>query len=235
MNTPQNQQAQAPTQDAATAIIFAGGDESPRIARTDLPDATWIIAADSGLDHALRIGMTPNLLVGDLDSVSNNALAFAQESEIESDIASTDKDLTDTEMALAHAVRLGATRVIVVSAGGGRLDHAHGLLSALFNPAWSAVQMEAIIDSAHVHVAHGPGSVTLNATPGDLIGLHAMNGTAFDIRTNGLRWTLDGEDLSPWVSRGVSNEFSATQATISLQRGSLMIVQPLLYSPLKGN
>ena len=235
MNTAQNEHTATQTPRVTTAIIFAGGDEAPRIARTDLPEATWIIAADSGLDHALRIGMTPHFLVGDLDSISKDALAFAQASEMKSDIASTDKDLTDTEMALAHAVRLGSTRVIVVSAGGGRLDHAHGLLTALFNPAWHAVQMEAIIDLAHVHVVHGPGSVTLNATPSDLIGIHAMNGIAFDIRTNGLRWTLDGEDLSPWVSRGVSNEFSGTQATISLQRGSLMIVQPLFYSPPKGD
>ena len=234
MNTPQHNQGQS-GQDATTAIIFAGGDDAPRVSRFELPDATWIIAADSGLDHALRLGMTPHLLVGDLDSVSQGALTFAQNSEIESEIASTDKDLTDTEMALARAVLLGATRVVVVSAGGGRLDHAHGLLSALFNPQWNAVNMEAIIDTAHVYVIHGPGSITLNGTQGDLVGLHAMNGVACGVRTSGLRWTLNDEDLPPWVSRGVSNEFAGEQVTISLHNGSLMVIQPHLYSPTKGN
>ena len=231
MSTQQHEQSPS----GVTAIIFAGGDTAPCVSRSDLPDATLVIAADSGLDHALRLGITPHLLVGDLDSVSQDALTFAQTHDIESDIASTDKDLTDTEMALAHAVRLGATRVVVVSAGGGRLDHAHGLLSALFNPQWSAVNMEAIIDVAHVHVVHGPGSVTLTGTQGDLVGLHAMNGIAHGVCTSGLRWVLDGEDLSPWVSRGVSNEFAGEQGTISLLNGSLMIIQPLHYSPTKGN
>lgn len=235
MNTPQHDTAQHDTTNAKVAIIFAGGDNAPSVSGTDLPEATWVIAADSGLDHALRLGITPHLLVGDLDSVSKEALTFAQAADIDSDIASTDKDLTDTEMALAHAVRLGATRILVVSAGGGRLDHAHGLLTALFNPDWQGIQMEAIIDLAHVHVVHGPGAITLDAAQGDLIGLHAMNGTAHGVRTSGLRWTLNDEDLVPWISRGVSNEFSGERATIFLQKGSLMIVQPLLYSPLKGN
>jgi len=209
-----------------TALIFAGGNAPlPHLSKF-LPQAQWRIAADSGLDHALALGVTPDVVVGDSDSVSNQALALAHSLDIEFISAPTDKDFTDTELALSHAVHLGAQKIVVVSAGGGRFDHAHGLLASLFHPEWAHIHIEAFIDTAHVFALHGPSSLHIEGKQNSLVALHAMNGIAHGISTEGLRWQLRNESLAPWVSRGVSNELTGTSGDISLQSGALLVVQP---------
>ena len=209
-----------------TALIFAGGNAPPPHLATLLPRARWCIAADSGLDHALALGVTPDVVIGDSDSVSDEALALAHTAGIELISAPTDKDLTDTELALFHAVHLGAQKIIVISAGGGRFDHAHGLLTSLFHPEWAHIKIEAFIDTAHIFVLHGPCSLQINGPKNSLVALHAMNGMSHGVSTKGLRWQLRNESLAPWVSRGVSNELSDTSADIYLQSGALLVVQP---------
>lgn len=209
-----------------TALIFAGGNAPLPHLSEFLPQAQWRIAADSGLDHALALGVTPDVVVGDSDSVSDEALALAHSLEIEFISAPADKDFTDTELALSHAVHLGAQKIIVVSAGGGRFDHAHGLLASLFHPEWAHIHIEAFIDTAHVFALHGPGSLHIEGKQNSLIALHAMNGIAHGISTEGLRWQLHNESLAPWVSRGVSNELIGTSGDISLKSGALLVVQP---------
>jgi len=209
-----------------TALIFAGGDAPLPHLSQFLPHAQWRIAADSGLDHALALGVTPDVVVGDSDSVSNEALALAHSLDIEFISAPTDKDFTDTELALSHAVHLGAQKIVVVSAGGGRFDHAHGLLASLFHPEWAHIHIEAFIDTAHVFALHGPSSLHIEGKQNSLVALHAMNGIAHGISTEGLRWQLRNESLAPWVSRGVSNELTGTSGDISLQSGALLVVQP---------
>ena len=205
-----------------TALIFAGGNAPlPHLSKF-LPHAQWNIAADSGLDHALALGVTPDVVVGDSDSASAAALALARSLEIAFISAPTDKDFTDTEL----AVHLGAQKIVVVSAGGGRFDHAHGLLTSLFHPEWAHIQIEAFIDTAHVFALHGPSSLQISGEKNSLVALHAMNGIAHGISTEGLRWQLRNESLAPWVSRGVSNELTGTSGDISLQSGALLVVQP---------
>ena len=215
-----------------TALIFAGGNAPLPHLSQFLPQAQWNIAADSGLDHALALGVTPDVVVGDSDSASAAALALARSLEIAVISAPTDKDFTDTELALSHAVDLGAHRIIVVSAGGGRFDHAHGLLTALFHPEWARIQIEAFIDTAHVFALHGPSSLQITGEKNSLVALHAMNGIAHGISTEGLRWQLRNESLAPWVSRGVSNELTGTSGDISLQSGALLVVQPEAFAQI---
>lgn len=213
-----------------TALIFAGGNAPFSHLSQFLPPAQWNIAADSGLDHALALGVTPDVVVGDSDSVSKEALALARSLNIVFISAPTDKDFTDTELALSHAVQLGAQRIIVISAGGGRFDHAHGLLTALFHPEWARLQIEAFIDTAHIFVLHGPSSLQISGEKNSLVAIHAMNGTAHGIYTEGMRWQLSNESLAPWVSRGVSNELTETFGEISLQSGALLVVQPEAFT-----
>jgi thiamine pyrophosphokinase len=164
--------------------------------------------------------------------VSNEALALAHSLDIEFISAPTDKDFTDTELALSHAVHLGAQKIVVVSAGGGRFDHAHGLLASLFHPEWAHINIEAFIDTAHVFALHGPSSLHIEGKQNSLVALHAMNGIAHGISTEGLRWQLRNESLAPWVSRGVSNELTGTSGDISLQSGALLVVQPEAFTQI---
>ena len=188
-----------------------------------------IIAADSGVDSAIALGLAPHVVIGDLDSISEAGLRRVRELGIEPLVSPADKDLTDTELALHHAIDTGGDTVVVLSPGGGRLDHAHGLLTALANPNFARVAIEAVIDTAHVTVLHGLASSNVPRRGSRLLALHAMNGSASGITTSGLRWNLSRESLHPWASRGVSNEMLTDAATITVEQGSLIVVQPNAY------
>jgi thiamine pyrophosphokinase len=80
-------------------------------------------------------------------------------------------------------------------------------------------------DNSILHLIHGPASVTITGKQGSNVGLIAAGGSASGITTTGLKWALSNESLAPHSSRGVSNQLVEETAVISLQEGSLFVVQ----------
>ncbi len=206
------------------AIVMAGGDALDPVWRDVLAADAIIVAADSGIEHADALGRRPDLLVGDLDSIRSDRLdrAVAESTPIERHPA--DKDATDLELAIAAARRLGADAVTVVGAGGGRLDHFLANVLVLANPAWADLAVDALIGPARVAVVRD--GVTLRGTAGSLVTLLAVDGSARGVTTTGLRWALTDAELAAGSSRGVSNELVDAVATITVQAGVLLAIQP---------
>ena len=213
------------------ALVITGGSILRGMPELGLFDV--VIAADSGVDSAFSLGLVPDVATGDLDSISAEGLDRLRSSDVPVLRSPVDKDATDTELALAHLLEVGATHAVLLSPGGGRLDHAHGVFSALANPLLADIALEAVIDTAHVTVLHDSASRVIPRRGSHLTALHAMNGTARGVRTTGLRWNLLGEELAPWISRGVSNEMIDAEATVALDEGALVVVQPLAHSDIR--
>jgi thiamine pyrophosphokinase len=211
---------------SGTCIIVTGGDEPRPGTAARLPVDARVIAADSGLDHTEALGLSVDLVLGDLDSVSKEALDEARRRGIPIEEHPPAKDQTDMELALAAAQAGGADHIVVVSGGGGRLDHLVGGLLALAGPAASATRVEAVIGSAWVAALHGPGRLELQGRPGELVTLLAVGGAATGVRTDGLRYPLHGETLEAGSGRGISNELLATSASVSLDAGCLLVILP---------
>src|SRR5262249_52023534 len=86
-----------------TAIVFVGGDPPAPGVRDVLPADAYVIAADSGLDHANRLGIAVHQVIGDFDSVSADALHTAESAGVRIDRHPAAKDATDLELALDAA------------------------------------------------------------------------------------------------------------------------------------
>ena len=99
------------------ALIFIGGDAPDISVRTKLPEPALVIAADSGWAHAVAFGFTPDLLVGDMDSIRPDHLVEARASDAEIIEHSSDKDFTDTELALQLARKFEYRHIHLVSGG----------------------------------------------------------------------------------------------------------------------
>ena len=207
-------------------VVFAGGlPPSPRaVAR--LPRDAYVIAADSGYDHARTHGISVDLLVGDLDSISPLGLEEAKAAGIPIELHPTAKDATDLALALLEARDLGATQLTVIAGDGGRLDHLLTGVLALADPELAGVQIDAWIGDSWVRPLHGPGHVVVHGRPGEIVTLAALAGAAKGVRTAGLAYPLRGETLVPGSTRGVSNELEATEAEVWVEEGTLLIVQP---------
>ncbi len=221
--------------DALRAVVLAGGELPPapalREVLTDLfaDGATLVIAADSGLDHALALGVHVDVVVGDLDSASVTGQAQARAAGTAFETHPVDKDATDLELALATARDRGARRVTVVGGGGGRHDHLLANALVLATAELADLELDALVGTARITVIRS--RAVLHGTPGALCSLLPAGGVAHGVRTEGLRYPLHGEDLLPGSTRGISNQLLGTTAAVTVAGGVLLAVQPHALDP----
>ncbi|MDH5290697.1 MAG: thiamine diphosphokinase [Acidimicrobiia bacterium] len=208
-------------------LLLAGGTEpGPELLAALPTDGVSCIAADSGLDHARALGLRPELVVGDLDSVSPAALAWAEAQGIPIERHPVDKAQTDLELALARAVAQAPDRVLVAGIGGGRLDHFLANIGVLASPRWAAVALDGWIDGARIAVVHPGRPRVLAGAPGDLLSLLPINGDAVGVTVTGVAWPLDDDTLAASSSRGVSNVFTQVSVVVQVSVGTLLAVRP---------
>ena len=210
-----------------TVVVVAGGPgdgpgrRPPTIA---IPARAPIIAADSGIDRALALGLHVDLAVGDFDSVSAAGLEAVRAAGARIERHPAEKDATDLELALDAALVFGPRRILVVGSDAGRLDHLLSTLLLLGSARFAGCEVDAVLGSATAHVIRGER--LLSGDPGELISLFALHGPAAGVTTEGLLYPLRGEALEPGSSRGVSNVFASPEARIELEHGVLLAVRP---------
>jgi thiamine pyrophosphokinase len=202
-------------------LLLLGG-EGPQRGQLEatLRSAALVIAADSGFDLALRLGIQPDLLVGDLDSVapSRELEAFPPERILR---FPQDKDETDAELGLRVFAERGLRRVVLAGGGGGRLDHLLAL-TALFereNPpaAWY---------TARELVQRVAGQAELAGCRGRRVSFFPLGGPAGGLSSEGLKWPLDGLEW-PRGYGGVSNLVTSERARVRVGRGALLMIREL--------
>ncbi len=205
------------------AVIFANGElPAPDAVQTWIDVNDLLIAADGGSRHAFSLGLKPQAIIGDLDSLTAEAKAMAEEQGTSILAYPRDKDETDLELALQYAVQQGCTSIRVIAALGGRLDQTLGNLALLINPAWQHldIRLDDGVEEAWFIREHA----TIHGMAGDTISLLSWGGLAAGVTTTGLKWALAGETLYPYKTRGISNEMLMDTATVCLGTGLLLCV-----------
>jgi len=202
-------------------VVIVASGQGPAV---DVPSARAVVAADGGLDRAASLGLTVDVVVGDLDSVSPAALAAAEAAGTRVIRHPVAKDATDLELALDAALRFEPERILVVGSAGGRLDHLLGSLLLLAADAYAGVEVDAQLGRAAVHVVRGERR--LRGRVGELVSLFALHGPATGVVTDGLAYPLRGETLPPGTSRGTSNVFVAEEALVSVGGGVVVALRP---------
>ena len=206
-------------------VVVAGGVEpAHRQAASAIRAGTPVIAADGGLERARALGLPVTIAVGDFDSASPESVSAAEASGTQVERHPAEKDATDLELALDRALELRPERIIVLAVVGDRLDHLFSAFQLLASSRYAAVDLDADIGIARVHVIRRER--TLSGRPGELLSLFAVHGPAEGVTTEGLAYPLDGATLEPGSSRGVSNVFVQETARVSVERGVLLAVRP---------
>ena len=206
-------------------VIVAAGDLAPADARW-LDEADLVIAADGGSTSLDRMSRRPDLLVGDLDSTDSELVQRLADAGTRVDQHPTDKDASDTELAVDAAVAAGATELVILGAlGGARLDHQLANLLLLADRELAEISVRLVRGGTTARVVTGGGRLDLDGEPGDLVTLLPLGGDASGVTTHGLRWPLDGATLAVGRSRGLSNEIAERPASVSLEHGALLVIQ----------
>lgn len=206
------------------AIVFTGGDPPDSWVLAGLPTEAFVVAADSGVVHAAAAHRPVDLVVGDLDSAPDEAIAAAEADGARVERHDISKDDTDLGLALDAAAAEGVDHIVVVGGAGGRLDHLFANVSALTLPRYASIEITALLGSATVTVVRG--SRTLRGPLGDYVSLFAMGGPAHGVVTSGLLFPLRNETLLPGSTRGVSNELVRPEARVRVADGVVVAIQP---------
>ncbi|MDD2922707.1 MAG: thiamine diphosphokinase [Anaerolineales bacterium] len=204
-------------------VIFVNGvlpnlESAKKILRPD----DFLLGVDGGAHLIMELGLMPHLVVGDLDSLSEDDLYELGAADVPTNQYPSDKDETDLELGIQHAIELRPSSIVVAAALGGRIDQTLANISLLSDGLLS--QTDIRLDDGVEEVFFCRRGAKVNGNIGDVVSLIPWNGSVGGVVTSGLKWTLNNGTLFPHKTRGVSNEMTAETASIEIQSGLLLVV-----------
>ena len=201
-------------------LILANGEPPSQILLARLAtEHDLFIAVDGAALKAVRLGVMPNIVSGDFDSLDLDAARLAlPDAEF---LPTPDQNQTDLEKAFNIARDRGAVEITIVGAAGGRIDHTLGNFSRLLRwreelPDFPVVVVE---DGSEVRAVNR--EMTLITEPGDVVSLLSYDGRA-RVSIRGVRWPLEGHLLRLGVG-GLLNEAVAPEVCITATGGSILV------------
>ena len=177
-------------------IVANGWLTQPLIVQSD----DRLLAADGGAKHCLELGLTPDYVIGDLDSLDEDVLAALTSAGSKILRFPSRKDFTDLELAIQQAIELGATQITLVAALGARWDQT--LANVFLAAAHTATKIKILDGAQEICFLRSGESLELTGAPGDTVSLIALSNQASGIRTKNLEYPLKDETLTLGSTRG---------------------------------
>lgn len=206
-------------------VIIAGGDiNEPHFYKKLFHESDYIICVNGGSANAIKIGVIPDLLVGDLDSLNKTVRKGILKSNPEIISHPPEKDKSDLELALDYATREKPSEIIIIGAlGGERVEHFFINLLLLQVPLKNGINAR-IIDERH-EICIAENSYEIAGKPGDYLSLFALTPEVKEIVTEGLKYPLQKGTLYFGSTLGLSNEFTNGTARITFASGMLLLIK----------
>lgn len=199
----------------ACVIISAGSVSDYEYIKSFIHEGDFVICADGGLAHAGKMGVAPDLTVGDFDSwkgpLSGEVRAFKPE-----------KDCTDTHIAVSEAIERGYKSITLLGCSGTRLDHTLSNVGLLEYIAHRGGEGYLINENNIVTVI--TEEAFFEGETGEYISVIPI-GVAEGVTIENLKYTLENRTLRFEESLAVSNEFIGKRAKISVKKGSLIVIR----------
>ena len=184
-----------------------------------------VIAVDGGYSHLSKMGITPNLAIGDFDS-----LGFVPDS-VEAKVYPPEKDFSDLELALNWSHKEGYENIYVYGALGGRLDHNMCVLQQIVKYTNKGVRVMAIGEDQAVCAVASGGLIEFSADSSGVISVFSATNQSANVSIRGLKYEIQDYTLLNTEPLGLSNEFLGTKSQISVENGDLLIFFPVYCAP----
>jgi len=205
------------------AVVFANGViQEIHLVKSIIREKDFIVSADGGLRYIRSLGLTPNLVIGDLDSVSQEDIEYLDENNIKTLKFPTEKDQTDLEIALRELVKCGYKDILVIGALGGRTDQTIANLGLISSISKDDVRIE--FDDGRERIMLIRSCQKLSGEKGDTVSLIPQCSPVKGVTTRGLRYHLNDESLFPGQTRGISNEMIGENAEIKIISGTVLCI-----------
>lgn len=213
--------------DANRVLIITGG----RIDEKFLGDLlkrelfSMIIAADHGLVTVDKLGISPDFIVGDFDSVPESVLRRYRESSIPIETFPREKDKTDTQIAIEAALLHKATSIVLVGATGSRLDHTMANIHLLLLPLQLNIDACIMDECNKIYLRKESFQIVKQKQHGDYVSLLPFSGEVNGLTLLGFHYPLDRITLTAGCSLGISNEIIEEVAEVNFTNGTLLVIE----------
>lgn len=205
-------------------IVIAGGSLQPSAFYQEaVKAADYVICADGGARHAKMLGIKPDLVVGDFDTLTERELAELKEQGVELLQYPSRKDCTDTEIALLKALELGYIQIDIIGALGGRLDHTLANVMILALPQARRARVRLVDEYQEVFLTDK--KINLCGQKGETISLLPLSEVVSGITTKGLEYALSKGVFKMGNSVGISNVFCEDKAEVEIEKGLLLVLR----------
>jgi len=205
-------------------LILSGGEKpGTRLLLKEKKAAGTIIAADTDLGVLKRLKVTPDTIIGDLDSVKDKYVGYFLKLGVEVIRLEVRKNETDTEAALDLAMKRGAEEIVILGGTGKRLDHTLGNIMLLKRAYDSGVK--AYLKDRHTLIQVGTGKIEICGKNGEVVSLLPIGDGAVVGGVKGLFYPLDNLTLTNSHTRGVSNKMTGQKAVIDVAHGMVIVIQ----------
>ena len=216
-------------------LVFSGGCLDTEFAKEYLANEKFdlVICADSGLDAAYQLGIEADYIIGDFDSVSGNVFEKYKKGDVtESKEARfikfpPEKDSTDTDIALEYAMEQNPDEIVILGATGGRMDHLLANVNILMKPLKRGIKAYLIDKYNKIYLTDRGIIIKRKSLWGKYISFQPLTEIVKNVRLSGLKYILDGEDLTIGKSLTVSNEMAdgTDEAMISFDTGVIIVIE----------
>lgn len=193
-----------------------------------------VIAADSGLNWSYRLGIRPDLMMGDFDSVEPEILAYYRKQAIPSKTFPARKDFTDSELALWAAMDLSkqGDEIWMLGGIGSRMDHTLANVFLLYEPLQKGIEAHLIDGLNDIRLIQGPCEIMVERREEQqYLSLLPFLGDAEGIDLEGTAYPLQDFRLKVGKCIGISNEIDASKARIRLKKGYLLLIRSTNDTP----
>lgn len=209
------------------SIVFTGGNiDLEFVRKQEISGSDKIICADRGLETVHCLGLVPDVLVGDFDSVDPEILAFYEgREEVHIMRYRPEKDDTDTELALHMAMEQKPDEILVFGAFGTRLDHTLANIGLLSQALGRGIPTYLCDSHNKICMIKDRYCILRERAFGDYITLLPFGGNAGGVTLRGFRYPLTDAVMYAGSSLGVSNELTGEQGVIEVKTGKLLVME----------
>ncbi|HHU78810.1 MAG: thiamine diphosphokinase [Caldicoprobacterales bacterium] len=187
-----------------------------------LPEFDLVVCCDGGIRHLDSLGLAPDLIIGDFDSVHPDVLDEYRRKGVPIQSHPAIKNETDTELAVRFAAAQGAAQIIILGALGSRWDHSFANVMLLVLLAKMGI--DAMILHSHNRIVVSRSELCLTARPGQLVSLLPLGENVKIRSTKGLKYPIINRSLPLDTPYGISNIFTDACAEVKIDSGWLMAV-----------
>lgn len=209
-------------------LIVTGGTIDIAFAKDFLSQRSYdyVIAADAGLEVLRPLHISPNAVVGDLDTVDKKVLEeYQNQPDIKFEIHKPEKDETDTELALLTAARQGCEAVDILGALGGRMDHAIGNIQLMYQFFCQGMEVNIYDARNRLYLLGGHKVFHREEVYGKYISFLPMTETVEGLTLRGFKYPLQRRTIGLGTSLCISNELKRDEGILELERGVLLCVE----------